>query len=141
VKPSLVDTDILSLFFKRHPHVTSCFDTYSKQYETINFSIITYYEIVSGLKHRDAHKKLTAFLQFASQNTVLPLTEHSVTLSAEHYAKLRKQGMPLADIDLLIAGIALANNLILVTRNEKHFKRIEGLDLADWSKEDGPNGH
>jgi tRNA(fMet)-specific endonuclease VapC len=134
VKPSLVDTDILSLFFRQHPHVTARFDAYLTQYGTINFSIITYYEIVSGLKHRDAHKKLTSFLDFASRNTILPLTEHSVTISAEVYAKLRKRGTPLADIDLLIAGIALANGFVLVTRNEKHFSRIEELDLDDWSK-------
>ena len=135
MKPALVDTDILSLFFKRHPFVTARFDAYSQQYGTINLSIITYYEIVSGLKHRDAQKKLASFLAFAARNTVLALTEHSVTIAAEHYATLRKHGTPLPDIDLFIAGIALANNLILVTRNEKHFDRIEGLELADWSQE------
>jgi tRNA(fMet)-specific endonuclease VapC len=135
VKPALVDTDILSLFFKRHPLVTARFDDYSQQYGTINLSIITYYEIVSGLKHRDAQKKLASFLAFAARNSVLLLTERSVTIAAEHYATLRKHGAPLPDIDLFIAGIALANNLILVTRNVKHFDRIEGLELADWSQE------
>ncbi len=41
---------------------------------------------------------------------------------------------PLDDIDLLIAGIALANHLVLVTRNTRHFERINGLELADWSQ-------
>ncbi len=90
MKPSLVDTDILSLFFKHHPKVTACFDTYLTQYKSINFSIITYYEIVSGLKHRDAHNKLAVFLDFASCNSVLPLTEHSVTIAGDIYANLRK---------------------------------------------------
>jgi tRNA(fMet)-specific endonuclease VapC len=126
---------MLSLFFKKHPQVTASFDAYIRQYRKINVSISTYYEIVSGLKYRDASKKLSTFLEFASRNTVLPLPEHSVTISAEVYATSRKQGTPLDDIDLLIAGIALSNNLIFVTRNEKHFKRITGLKLDDWSKE------
>ncbi len=89
---------------------------------------------MSGLKHRDASSKLDRFLQFAAQNTVLPLSEEAATHAADQYATLCKQGKPLDDIDLLIAGIALANNPVLVTRNTKHFRRIEGLKLADWSQ-------
>jgi tRNA(fMet)-specific endonuclease VapC len=133
VNPSLVDTDILSLFFKKHPAVTKCFNAYLHEYGTINISILTYYEIVSGLKHRDATNQLTMFLEFAARNTIVFLTEQSVTRSAELYATLRRQGTPLDDIDLLIAGIAIDNNLTLVTRNDKHFKRITALRLDDWS--------
>lgn len=139
MKPSLVDTDILSFFFKGHPSVVAHFNAYSQQYATINLSIITYYEIVSGLKHRDASNKLERFLQFAAQNTVLPLTKEAATRAAEHYATLCKQGKPLDDIDLLIAGIALTNKLVLVTRNTKHFRRIEQLELADWSQHSDDN--
>ena len=135
VKPSLLDTDILSFFFKGNPSVVAHFEKYSRLYGTMNFSIVTYYEIVSGLKHRDATRKLDLFLEFARQNTVLPFTEHAATIAAEHYATLRKQGKPIEDIDLIIAGIALANELVLVTRNTKHFERIVGLELADWSEE------
>lgn len=84
MKPSLVDTDILSYFFKGIPSVVAHFDKYSRQYGTINFSILTYYEILSGLKHRDAHRKLDTFLAFAAKNTVLPLTQEAVTHAAEH---------------------------------------------------------
>jgi tRNA(fMet)-specific endonuclease VapC len=52
MKASLVDTNILSLFFRGHPQVVAEFGRYWQEYDTINFSIITYYEIVSGLKHR-----------------------------------------------------------------------------------------
>jgi predicted nucleic acid-binding protein len=37
------------------------------------------------------------------------------------------------DIDLLIAGIALEHGLVIVTRNCRHFERIEGLTVEDWS--------
>jgi tRNA(fMet)-specific endonuclease VapC len=55
-------------------------------------------------------------------------------LSAKFYADLRTQGTPVDDIDLLIADIALANNLILMIHNVKHFDRIEGLEITDWSE-------
>jgi tRNA(fMet)-specific endonuclease VapC len=134
MRHSLIDTDILSLFFRNHLKVADGFRSYLARYKTINFSIITYYEIVSGLKHRDADKKMSRFLEFASKNTVLPLTEKSVTISSEIYAELRKEGNPLDDIDLLIAGTAIANNMILVTRNKHHFERIRRLEVENWSE-------
>lgn len=135
MKPALIDTDILSMFFRGTPKVAAQFGSYLKIYPQINISIVTYYEILSGLKHRDAQKQLSSFLEFAARNNVLPLTERSTSLSAEIYANLRLNGTPVDDIDLLIAGVAIANDLILVTHNQRHFNRIEGLELQDWSQD------
>ncbi len=134
MKPSMIDTDILSLFFRNHPKIAESFTSYLALYKKLSFSIITYYEIVSGLKHRDADNKLSRFLEFASKNTVLPLTTKSVTISSEIYAELRKCGKPLDDIDLLIAGTAIANQMVFVTCNKHHFERIKTLEIEDWSK-------
>lgn len=134
MKPALVDTDILSMFFRGNPSVVSGFEIYLNEYRQINLSIITYYEVISGLKHRDAQKQLTLFLEFAAQNLILPLTEESVTLSANIYATLRRDGTPVDDIDLLIAGVAIANDLVLITHNQRHFNRIQGLEWQDWSQ-------
>lgn len=52
------------------------------------------------------------------------------------YGKIRAQlanaGTPIGSNDLLIAAIALANNLILVTHNVREFKRVPGLKIEDW---------
>jgi tRNA(fMet)-specific endonuclease VapC len=70
MKAALIDTNILSLFFRGHPQVVGKFETYLKEYEAINLSIITYYEIVSGLKHRDAHKQLDLLGWFKNRLTL-----------------------------------------------------------------------
>jgi len=134
VKPALIDTDILSMFFRGDANVVARFDDYVVEYENINISIVTYYEIVSGLKHRDAQKQLASFLEFAAQSNVVLLSEQSVMRSAEVYADLRRGGEPIDDIDLLIAGIALVHDWVLVTHNAKHFNRIDGLLVEDWSR-------
>jgi tRNA(fMet)-specific endonuclease VapC len=67
-----------------------------------------------------------------AQNTLLPFTQKVADVAAELYADLRKQGQPIDDIDLLIAGTAIANELILVTNNRKHFDRITQLEVEDW---------
>ena len=134
MKPALIDTNILSFFFRNHSLVVERCQAYLNDYDKINISIITYYEIVSGLKHRDAQKQLTCFQEFVSYNTVLPLSTSSATISADIYANLRNKGTPIDDIDILIAGIAIANHLIIVTNNIRDFGKIENLEIRDWSK-------
>lgn len=49
-------------------------------------------------------------------------------------ALLAGQGKPIGPYDALIAGQALARNLILVTSNLREFERVPGLALEDWQK-------
>lgn len=44
--------------------------------------------------------------------------------------KLNKVGRA----DLLIASIALAHRVVLVTRNTRHFELVPGLSLEDWTE-------
>ena len=57
MKTCLLDTDILSLFFRNHPKVVESCNLYLQEHDRLSFSLITYYEILSGLKHRDAHQQ------------------------------------------------------------------------------------
>ena len=52
--------------------------------------------------------------------------------SSQIYTTLKKSGNLIDDIDILIAGIALSNNLVMVTDNIKHFERIEGIKIENW---------
>lgn len=130
---SLIDTDILSYFFKGIPSVVSGFQKYLKEYNQIEISIISVYEIRSGLFAKGALKQLAEFERFLSGCNVIPLSDQSVQISAEIYGKLKKEGQRLDDIDLLIAGIALENGFSLVTNNLKHFSRIPGLSVENWN--------
>ena len=47
-------------------------------------------------------------------------------------ARLSAQGAMIGPNDLMIAAIAIANKSILITHNVKEFKRIAGLEIADW---------
>jgi len=90
------------------------------------------YEILSGLRHIEATRQIEQFLEFRLFNEVLPITLELASIAATHYAYLRRLGTPLDDMDLLIAGIAIENDMTLVTHNMKHFSRIPGLKLQDW---------
>lgn len=47
-------------------------------------------------------------------------------------AQLEKQGTPIGSLDMLIAAIVLANDLILVTHNTAEFRRVSDLKIEDW---------
>ena len=134
MKPALVDTDILSEFLRGTEIVVDNAKKYLENYDSINFSIITYYEVLNGLLYKDARKQLKIFSDFAELNKILPLTLSATRQAAEIYANLRKKGQPIGHTDCLIAGISLTNNLQLITNNTDHFKRIKGLEIVNWLK-------
>ncbi|MGM0532411.1 MAG: type II toxin-antitoxin system VapC family toxin [Bacteroidota bacterium] len=109
------------------------FSIYLESFELIEISLITYYEISSGLLAKNALKQLEVFEEFASDNLVTSLTEKSCKISAELYTTLRQKGEMLDDIDLLIAGVAIENEMVIATNNEKHFQRIPGLKVENWT--------
>lgn len=88
--------------------------------------------LFGALRSRDVAKNLAAVRTFAAGLRSLPLDDRA----AEEYAKVRAdlatKGTPIGPNDLLIAAIALANGLTLVTHNTAEFSRVLGLTLEDW---------
>jgi tRNA(fMet)-specific endonuclease VapC len=129
---AIIDSDILSYFFKGEASVVANFEQYSKEFKLLGISQITYYEILSGLLAKGASRQINVFREFVKESKVYSLTEESIQISADIYAQLRRAGTPLDDLDLLIAGIAIDNKLTLVTNNVKHFSRIKQLKIENW---------
>ena len=134
MKPSMLDTDILSEFLRGNSKVISKVDEHLKEFGFINLSIITYYEILNGLLYKDARKQLSKFEEFVSLNKVIPLNLRMAKTAATIQADLRKKGTEIGHTDTLIAGIAITSELQLVTNNTDHFKRIKGLEITNWTK-------
>jgi tRNA(fMet)-specific endonuclease VapC len=134
MKPAILDTDILSEFLRGNKKVIAKVDEHLKEFGFISLSIITYYEILNGLLYKDARKQMLLFEAFAELNKVVPLTIRTVDISANIQAELRKKGTEIGHTDTLIAGVAIASGLQLITNNTTHFKRIKGLDFTNWTK-------
>ena len=134
ISQGIVDTDILSAVMRRNPVVIPKARAYISEYGRFTLSIITRYEILRGLKAKDAMTQVIAFDQFCLKNIILPLTDEIVVRAAEIYADLRKQGELISDADILIAASALVHGLGIITNNENHFKRIMDLQFENWLK-------
>ncbi|MEH2465160.1 PIN domain-containing protein [Nostoc sp.] len=64
--------------------------------------------------------------------SVVPLTDPALKKYGELKAELRRIGQTVAEFDLLIASVAVAENYTLVTNNTRHYSRIYNLQLENW---------
>jgi len=129
VRKYLLDTNIISFYLKGDPNLK---EKVLNNIESIAISIISYYEIVSGLQSINAAKRIDEFNKFCELIDIINLDKASVSASCKIYASLKKSGNLIDDIDILIAGIAESNSLIMVTDNMQHFERVEGLKVENW---------
>ena len=96
-------------------------------------SIITWLEITYGIKKREEQRgRAQEFEHFITDFAIqiIPIDKKVADYYLDTKISLEKKKCPLADFDLLIASSALAYGLTLVTRNSKHFSRIEKLSVA-----------
>jgi tRNA(fMet)-specific endonuclease VapC len=128
----LLDTDICIYWLKGVPAVLERVKTVGVS--QIAISTITVAELYFGA-HNSAkiEENLARAEDFARQISIAPLDDLVLKAFGRIKADLRKQGQPLADFDLLIAGTVLANEFVLVTNNTQHYERIANLKLENWS--------
>jgi tRNA(fMet)-specific endonuclease VapC len=133
MKEVLLDTDTLSYYLKKHPQVVARFDDYVETHGYVFISRITVVEILGGLRTRNATRQIEFFKRLLADHKILDTTELSAEISADIFAELYKKGRHSGNYDILIAGIAMANDLTLVTNNTKDYNQITGLSLDNWT--------
>jgi tRNA(fMet)-specific endonuclease VapC len=83
-------------------------------------------------KSDDPPRKREAWRRFLEPYSVLTFDR----AAAEEHARLRflLRHAPIGERDLLVAAIASANQLAVVTHNLAEFRRVPGLEVEDWSR-------
>lgn len=128
----LLDTNTIIYCLKGHPAAEK--NLRAHLYDPIKISIITLMELYYGAyKSEKMESNLAKIKMFENSVEIIPLGKESVDVFAIYKAKLERSGNRLDDFDLIIAACALSHNLVLVTNNEKHFRRIEGLKIENWT--------
>ncbi|MDM8531837.1 type II toxin-antitoxin system VapC family toxin [Anaerolineales bacterium HSG25] len=101
--------------------------------QTIALCSVVKAELFYGaMKSHNPQKTLAQQHQFVSHFQSLPFDDSAAETYSEIRADLEKRGTPIGPNDLLIASIAIANNLTLVTHNRREFSRVQGLKIEDW---------
>ena len=87
--------------------------------------------------HRSNRPERTLARQrlFLDRFVSLPFDDQAAEVYGVIRAQLAASGTPIGPNDLMIAAIALANDLTLVTNNRREFSRVEGLQIDDWEED------
>ena len=97
-------------------------------------SVITEAELRTGAAKSSAPVKTAHLLaNFLRPLSVVDFTSPDAVAYAHLRAKLEREGTPIGPLDTLIAAQALARKLVLVTNNEREFRRVPGLRLENWA--------
>ena len=104
-------------------------------YSGLCISSITLAELEYGMKHSsDPVRNEQALLRFLAPMNILPFGLAAASEYGEIRAYLQSQGTPIGPLDMLIAGHARSEGMILVTNNGKEFERVPDLVLENWAE-------
>jgi tRNA(fMet)-specific endonuclease VapC len=134
---TLLDTDILSEILKqRDANVATNASAYLAEHGQLTLSSITVLEIVRGYRRVGRDAKVKSFERALADCEVLPFDEAAGRLAGRIYADLEKRGRPIGLPDVMIAAIALQQNVVLATGNVTHFESVReagySLAIENW---------
>lgn len=89
-------------------------------------------------RSRSAHLLRAQYRRWRALLRWLDWTEAASELFGDQKASLEARGALIDDMDIAVAAIALAHRFGVATGNARHFRRIEGLQVVDWT---APLGH
>jgi tRNA(fMet)-specific endonuclease VapC len=128
----LLDTDTIIYTMKGHRAVQENLSAHVN--DPIKICVITLMELYYGAyKSQEPTGNLAKIKTLENSLEVLSVGNECSEVFGLIKSQLEKAGAPLDDFDLLLASCAMACNLTLVTNNTKHFKRIKGLKLTNWT--------
>lgn len=102
-------------------------------FQDVAVSTITKAELFYGsAKSQTPEQSLKAQLEFLTGVQSVAFDDAAAGKYGELRANLERRGTPIGQHDMLIAAIALANGLTLITHNVNEFSRIDDLEVEDW---------
>jgi tRNA(fMet)-specific endonuclease VapC len=130
----MLDTNTLIYLVKhRPPEVAERFDRLTAD-DTVCMSFVTYAELLQGAERSSRKAEMVHRVEQLAR--VIPVTFPNGAAICQYYAmqvtRLRDAGTPIGANDLWIGCHALAEAAVLVTNNEREFRRLAGLQVENW---------
>lgn len=128
----MLDTDTCA-FIMRGPSENLRQKLLAAPMDKQSISVVTLAELLYGVrlssKPRQNKEALDAFVKYVS---VFDWTEDAARDYAEIRVHLKQKGQMIGANDLMIAAHARSVGAVLVTNNEREFRRVPGLKVENW---------
>jgi tRNA(fMet)-specific endonuclease VapC len=129
----LLDTDICSAHIRRPAGLMHRFVQYTGRIIVPTLVMAELY--VWAYMRVDPGEFLSAITTFLDYDIeVIGFDEASAEQFGRLKVSLQRIGMTMTPIDMLIASVALAHDLTLMTHNTADFQNVPNLGLDDWLK-------
>jgi tRNA(fMet)-specific endonuclease VapC len=100
---------------------------------TVGISAITLAELQHGVaRSSDPDRNRIALMEFLAPLAIASFDDEAALVYGRLRAELHRKGRPIGPMDLLIAAHALALGAVLVTGNQREFRRVPGLAVENW---------
>lgn len=125
------DSDCLIDVLRGRPHARQLMEKIRKREVAVAVSSITAFELYCGaLLSSNSEKKLAEAESLLEWLDVVPVGKEIMSDAAKIFAELRKKGTMIELQDIFIAASCLSMGLPFLTRNKKHFERVEGMKFV-----------
>lgn len=94
---------------------------------------MTVAELKYGVENSKTPEKMRPVVEaFIPKFAVIPIY-NCLDIYAIEKAKLRRKGLMIDDFDILIGSTSVVNNMVMVTNNSAHLKRLDNIVIEDWT--------
>jgi tRNA(fMet)-specific endonuclease VapC len=129
----MLDTDICIYIIRKRPAQVLQRFRALKPFE-VGISAITLAELEFGAaKSSRPEQNREALSAFLAPLEIAPFDDTAALHYGEVRAFLEKEGSPIGSMDLMIASHARSLSVVLVTNNEREFKKVPGLKVENWA--------
>ena len=127
----LLDTNIVIYTIKNRPKEVR--EAFKKHQGQMALSTVSVGELIFGAERSIQSERNQADIDgMLARLDVLNFDEKAAAHFGQIRAELYSQGKPIGPYDMMIAGHARSQGLILVTNNLKEFERVPGLRVENW---------
>ncbi len=135
----LLDTNIISEIMRAKPNA-NVLRNFTEHENLCAISSTTWNELLYGVNTMPAGKKRNLIFDdliddIQANYEIIQYDNHAAWIHADIRSRLKEQGIEIDFQNSQIASIAVSNNMILVTRNIKHFEPIQQVSplmLENW---------
>ena len=122
-----LDSTFLVDYLRGNPALEDVLKKWEKTNERVAIPSPALAEVASGAELEKTGREQKLLDAICRRFIVLPLTEQSARQAGKIDAELTEAGELIGLVDAMIAAIAIEQGEVLVTRNLRHFKRIQDL--------------